>query len=112
SCTGGYGALLRILWLLAHPESEWSDLPRPLIQLKPPGQFEIPLSHAAVEESILQTLEEFLAGQSAEFLAAVRLQLPPPGAAFYQNWFQTDLELLEAFFKFGPERNFRLRQRN
>ena len=104
----GYGALLRLLWAALHQPVSPSDFPAGLLGPKPPRCFRFPHPLPA---HLLQPLLRFLERTSDALLQACADALPKPEALspFQRALYQSDLETLAGFYRFGPRRNHDLK---
>src|SRR5262249_17011899 len=111
----GFGALVRLMWAALHQHCGPEKYPLGLLSGRVPKRFCFDLAEervrdrAAVLGGLLQT---FLEGRSDELIAVLERHCESHGSAglFYENFWRDDLETLSEFYRFGPERNFRLRQ--
>jgi excinuclease UvrABC nuclease subunit len=113
----GYVALLRLTWSALHQPISPFDLPRPLLIERPPKQFQFDLTcgkNSLSSQEFVEALDGFLSGTSSRLLELLKRNLPssPTISTFQQSLFANDTEVLETFYRVGPERNFLGRQRN
>ena len=101
-----FGALLRLLWT-AMNDAGYGELPRALLLEQPPTQHRLPCTQ---NHGWRDRLHGFLLGECEELLACF-LSARHPDSVFHSSFHQADLLALEHFFRIGPQRNHRLRQR-
>ena len=115
AAVSAFGSLLRLLWSAIHRPRSPFDLPRLLINAKPPARFTIQLlqSRTAWQSADLpQSLHSYFDGKSSELVPLLAASIGDIGqlSLFHQNLINSDLETLTSFFETGPARNRRLKR--
>ena len=107
-----FSSLLRMLWAARHQPASPFDFPAPLLNAKPPGEFQFRFDSGPSRWTEL--VESYLSGKSDELVNALAETLPRDETicAFQRNLHASDLESLSAFFLRGPKRNRVLRERH
>jgi predicted GIY-YIG superfamily endonuclease len=102
-----FGALLRLLWT-AMNKAGYGELPRTLLLERSPVQQRLPF----IEDHGWQNrLRGFLLGECEELLGVFLASASSEGSVFHSTFRQADLLAIEHFYRIGPQRNHRLRQR-
>jgi len=101
-----FGALLRLLWRVEHPNLSLLQLPSMLLNSKTP---EIWRGHGRATK-LCGAILEFLSGTGNVLFAHLDASLPARGSRFEEAFHGHDVELLREFFARGPQRNAHLRQ--
>jgi len=109
-----FGALLRLLWAARHRPVSPHDFPGPLIQAKPPREFQLAGDFDGeknVSDELAIGLDQFLSGEADGLIGLLTAALPAGAElpAFQKALFASDLETLAAFYLHGPRRNRDLR---
>jgi len=111
-----FGALLRLLWSVIHQPRSPHDFPAPLLAAKPRRhyRFSVAESSAFHEHQIPNCLHSFLEGAGDQLLQALGALLPAADSLcpFHRALQNADLETLAGFYRFGPRRNFQLREQH
>lgn len=105
--TLAFGALLRLLWLGWHPGSGLVNLPRALLQPRPPRSWDFAGSDADCWHGRLHT---FLDGVSAVLLDDLALRMRQTSSSFEQQMQRADSDRLGEFFERVLKRHAELRR--
>ncbi|MBM3834156.1 MAG: hypothetical protein FJ403_12980 [Verrucomicrobia bacterium] len=113
----GYRALLRLIWSALYQPISPCDLPRHLLIEKPPRTFQFEFAnvpHRLDSGVLFASLEALLSGRSLQLTEFLKQHLPSGDniSEFQRKLFAADIELLQDFYRLGPERNLRACQRN
>jgi hypothetical protein len=99
-----FGALVRLLWRVEHPDLSLLQMPLTLINSRTPEMWR--MRGRALEPG---GFPEFLSGRSDVLLAQLEASLAARGSHFEEVFHLRDMELLREFFARGPRRNAQLR---
>ncbi|MBN8555755.1 MAG: nucleotide excision repair endonuclease [Deltaproteobacteria bacterium] len=104
----GFLAILRRLWLKAHPQSTELEIPSSLMKDKPPYRYVLDFDSEAEAKQSFKNLSQFLAGTSKKDILKIR-SVDEGGkqnySGFVRKIIEDDSEFIEDFFKYGPKRN-------
>lgn len=112
----GYAALLRLLWAALNQPASPVEFPRRLLGGKPAREYSFEIDQIRTRfdlPHLAGVFDSFLAGTSPDLIDLLRQHLPLAEnlQPFHRALQSADLELLEDFYKRGPERNRALRDR-
>lgn len=102
----GLGALLKLLYVSNRPINSAHYLPSQLLNRITPQKFRVKAG-----DDLIKLVHSYLSGASDQLLYELEERLMSMNFRdrFTDNYFDSEMEVLQRFFALGPQRNFRLK---